>query len=111
MLNSLLLVQGIILAEQGNRKAYQGKRTQPSKGNLGFDEGRIWHSDTTYLTEPPLGAILVARELPPRGGDTLFANMVMAYKALSGGMKEMLTGLTAVNSSAKEAVAKSREDC
>jgi taurine dioxygenase len=72
--------------------------------------GGIWHSDTTYLAEPPMGAILVARELPPEGGDTLFANMVMAFEALSGGMQAMLSGLTAVNSSAKGAVAKSRED-
>jgi taurine dioxygenase len=72
--------------------------------------GGIWHSDTTYLAEPPMGAILVARELPPQGGDTLFANMVMAYEALSDGMKAMLEGLTAVNSSAKADVAKSRED-
>jgi len=72
--------------------------------------GGIWHSDTTYLAEPPLGAILVARELPPEGGDTLFANMVMAYEALSDGMKAMLDGLTAVNSSAKDTVARSRED-
>ncbi len=72
--------------------------------------GGIWHSDTTYLAEPPMGAILVARELPPQGGDTLFANMAMAYDALSDGMKAMLEGLTAVNSSAKADVAKSRED-
>ena len=71
--------------------------------------GGVWHSDTTYLTEPPLGAILVARELPPHGGDTLFANMIMAYETLSDGMKDMLSGLIAVNSSAKAAVAKSRE--
>ncbi|NQV82773.1 MAG: TauD/TfdA family dioxygenase [Rhodospirillales bacterium] len=72
--------------------------------------GGIWHSDTTYLAEPPLGAILVARELPPEGGDTLFANMGMAYEALSDAMKAMLGGLTAINSSAKDAVAKSRKD-
>ncbi|MDA1090431.1 MAG: TauD/TfdA family dioxygenase [Proteobacteria bacterium] len=72
--------------------------------------GGIWHSDTTYLAAPPMGAILVARELPPHGGDTLFANMALAYETLSGGMKEMLSGLTAINSSAKDAVAKSRED-
>ena len=52
-----------------------------------YNFGGIWHSDTTYLAAPPLGAIWVARELPPHGGDTLFANMVMAYEALSGGMK------------------------
>lgn len=72
--------------------------------------GGIWHSDTTYLPVPPLGAILVARELPPKGGDTLFANMVMAYDALPDDMKEKLSGLIAINSSAKDHVAKSRQD-
>jgi taurine dioxygenase len=72
--------------------------------------GGIWHSDTTYLAQPPMGEILVARDLPPEGGDTLFANMVMAYETLSGAMKELLDDLVAVNSSAKGAVAKSRED-
>jgi taurine dioxygenase len=72
--------------------------------------GGIWHSDTTYLPQPPMGAILVARELPPKGGDTLFANMVMAYEALPEAMKERLSGLIAINSSAKDHGAKSRED-
>lgn len=72
--------------------------------------GGIWHSDTTYLPEPPMGAILVARELPPKGGDTLFANMVMAFEALPDDIKERLSGLIAINSSAKDHVAKSRED-
>lgn len=72
--------------------------------------GGIWHSDTTYLPQPPMGAILVARELPPEGGDTLFANMVMAYEALPDDMKEKLSELIAINSSAKDHVAKSRED-
>ena len=73
--------------------------------------GGIWHSDTTYLPQPPMGAILVARELPPKGGDTLFANMVMAYEALPEAMKERLSGLIAFNTSAKDHVTKSREDC
>jgi taurine dioxygenase len=64
----------------------------------------------TYLETPPMGAILVARELPPHGGDTLFANMNLAFETLSDGMKTMLSGLTAINSSAKGIVAKSRED-
>ena len=72
--------------------------------------GGIWHADTTYTPVPPLGAILVARELPPFGGDTLFANMYMAYDTLSDGMKAMLSGLRGVNSSAKADANKTRED-
>ena len=70
--------------------------------------GGIWHSDTTYLSQPPMGAILVARNLPTKGGDTMFANMVMAYEALSNPLKKMLSGLVAINSSSKGNVAKSR---
>jgi taurine dioxygenase len=44
--------------------------------------GGIWHSDTTYLEEPPMGSMLLARELPPTGGDTMFANMYLAYERL-----------------------------
>jgi len=59
--------------------------------------GGIWHSDTAYLEKPPKAAILVARELPPEGGDTLWSNMYAAYDALSDGMKAMLEGLVGVN--------------
>ncbi|USG62531.1 TauD/TfdA family dioxygenase [Sneathiella marina] len=68
--------------------------------------GGLWHSDTTYKECPPLGSILLARELPPYGGDTLFANMYKAYEGLSDGMKEVLSGLKAINSS-ENPVAKS----
>ncbi len=72
--------------------------------------GGIWHSDTTYLEEPPMGSMLLAREVPPYGGDTLFANMYMAYETLSDGMRRMLDGLVAVATSAKADVSKTRED-
>ncbi len=72
--------------------------------------GGLWHSDTTYLDIPPMGTMLIAREVPPYGGDTLFANMHLAYEALSAGMRELLDGLVAVNSSAKADVTKTRED-
>ena len=72
--------------------------------------GGIWHSDTTYLDEPPMGSMLLAREVPPYGGDTLFANMYLAYETLSEAMRELLVGLRAVSSSAKADVSKTRED-
>ena len=71
--------------------------------------GGIWHSDTAYLDEPPMGSMLIAREIPPYGGDTLFASQYLAYEALSDGMKRLLDGLY-VNSSAKADVTRTRED-
>lgn len=72
--------------------------------------GGIWHTDTAYLDEPPMATLLIARQTPPYGGDTLFASGTAAYDALSDGMKRMLAGLRAVNSSAKADVSKTRED-
>jgi len=72
--------------------------------------GGLWHSDTAYLDIPPMGTMLLAREVPPYGGDTLFANMHLAYESLSAGMRRLLDGLGAVNSSAKADVTKTRED-
>ena len=72
--------------------------------------GGVWHSDTTYLEEPPMGTLLLALEVPPVGGDTLFANQYLAYETLSLGLQQTLTGLMAISSSAKADVSKSRED-
>ncbi len=72
--------------------------------------GGVWHSDTAYLEVPPMASMLLAREIPPVGGDTLFANMYLAYESLSAGMKQMLDALVAVNGSAKANVTRTRED-
>jgi alpha-ketoglutarate-dependent taurine dioxygenase len=59
--------------------------------------GGAWHSDSTYLKQPPLGTMLYAKETPPYGGDTLFANQYLAYETLSEGMRAMLDDLIGVN--------------
>jgi taurine dioxygenase len=71
-------------------------RKEPEqKSNIGGG----WHTDHTYDQVPALGSILLAREVPEAGGDTMFANMSLAYDALSDGLKRTLEGLRAVHSS------------
>jgi len=57
-----------------------------------------WHSDLTYLKEPPSFTLLYAHEVPDYGGDTLFQNQYLAYETLSEGLKQTLRGLRAVHS-------------
>ncbi len=59
--------------------------------------GGQWHSDTTMMATPPMGAILYALDVPAHGGDTLFANQYLAYETLSEGMKELIEPLGAVH--------------
>jgi alpha-ketoglutarate-dependent taurine dioxygenase len=58
----------------------------------------FWHTDKSYHAVPSLMTMLHAVELPPEGGDTQFANMVLAYRALPDAMKNRLAGLRAVHS-------------
>jgi taurine dioxygenase len=59
--------------------------------------GGGWHTDHSYDVEPAMGSILLARELPPSGGDTLFASMYAAYDSLSDGLKATLETMRAVH--------------
>ncbi|HXF66863.1 MAG TPA: TauD/TfdA family dioxygenase [Burkholderiales bacterium] len=72
--------------------------------------GGVWHSDTSYLERPPMASLLYAVQIPPYGGDTLFANQYAAYESLSEGLKRALAGLIGVNTSAKAEVSRTRED-
>jgi len=72
--------------------------------------GGVWHSDTSYLETPPMATMLIAREVPPKGGDTMFANTHLAYESLSEGMQRLLDGLIAINTSLKADVSRTRED-
>jgi taurine dioxygenase len=61
--------------------------------------GGGWHTDHSYDEAPALGSILLARDVPEHGGDTMFASMHRAYEALSDGLKRTLENLRAVHSS------------
>jgi taurine dioxygenase len=60
-----------------------------------------WHNDVTYLQTPPQAAVLYAEEIPELGGDTLWANMYLAYETLSEPLRRFVTQLHAVHSFAK----------
>jgi taurine dioxygenase len=64
-------------------------------------DNAIWHTDVTFTETPPMGGVLVARVLPPSGGDTLWSSNIAAYEALSPAMQEFLQGLTATHSIAQ----------
>jgi taurine dioxygenase len=91
---------------EGFPEVIEVKKLEHEKVNF----GGLWHSDTAYLEQPPMASMLVAREIPPHGGDTLFANMYAAYETLSDGMKRILGSLVAVNASSKADVTRTRED-
>jgi taurine dioxygenase len=76
--------------------------------------GSSWHTDHSYDQVPALGSALYARQVPPLGGDTLFASMYAAWEALSDGLRATLSGLEAVHGSAHvfgaRAIAEAGED-
>ena len=72
------------------------KKEATQKANIGGS----WHTDRAYNRSPAYGTILIARDLPPYGGDTLFLSMAKVYESLSDGLKRTLQGLKAVHSNA-----------
>ncbi|KJS23888.1 MAG: taurine dioxygenase [Hyphomonadaceae bacterium BRH_c29] len=69
-------------------------KEKEQKDNIGGG----WHTDHSYDVEPAMGSILVARELPESGGDTMFASMYRAYETLDEATKTQIDGLQAVHS-------------
>jgi taurine dioxygenase len=72
------------------------RKEREQKTNIGGG----WHTDHSYDQVPAMGSILVARALPPAGGDTMFANMYAAYDALDDETKAQIADLKAVHSNA-----------
>ena len=62
-----------------------------------------WHSDTTHSKQPPRATILLGRQIPDYGGDTMFANQHLAYEAMSPRFRELLDGLYAVHKGTERA--------
>jgi alpha-ketoglutarate-dependent taurine dioxygenase len=71
---------------------------QDSKGWRYMNLTWLWHSDSSFREVPSMGSILHGIEVPPEGGDTLFANMYAVYEALPDAMKERVRGLRIVHS-------------
>jgi taurine dioxygenase len=68
----------------------------PDKPNDRYENA--WHTDATWREKPPLGCVLRCVECPPVGGDTMWANMVLAYEKLPERVKEQIAGLRARHS-------------
>ena len=79
----------------GHPKIAQVLKEPDQKKNIGGG----WHTDHTYDIEPAMGSILVARQTPPHGGDTMYASTCRAYETLSDGFKSILKGLKGLHSS------------
>ena len=62
-------------------------------GSLGAGEA-VWHTDMSYLENPPKASMLYALEIPPTGGDTHFCNMYRAYESLPDALKQRISELT-----------------
>lgn len=82
-------------AASGYPEIAEVRKEPEQKTNIGGG----WHTDHSYDVEPALGSILVARDLPPGGGDTLFADLYAAYDTLDEAMKAEIAGLRAVHGS------------
>ena len=80
------------------------------KENEKVNFGGVWHSDTTYQKCPPMATLLYAKELPPLGGDTLFANQYAAFESLSAPVRDVLEKLRGVNAAGKKRVASTRSE-
>ena len=80
---------------EGHPEIAEVRKEPGQRQNIGGN----WHTDHSYDEVPALGSMLYAIEVPPVGGDTLFANLSLAYETLSDGMKGVLAGLRAVHSS------------
>ncbi|MDT3444760.1 TauD/TfdA family dioxygenase [Pseudofrankia sp. BMG5.37] len=72
-------------------------RTYLGEGKSDFRVRSLWHTDVTFVLNPPMGSILHGLVIPPYGGDTQWTNLVTAYERLSPSLRDFLDGLHAVH--------------
>lgn len=80
-----------------------GLRGEPKVFDIDSSTGQrtnVWHTDVTFVEEPPLGSVLRAVEVPAYGGDTVWANTVAAYDTLAGDLKARVDELDAIHTNA-----------
>jgi len=81
----------------------------PAMENEGLGSGEVvWHSDNSYIEEPPIGSFLRALEIPPDGGDTSFANQYLAYETLPADIKARIDGRHAKHDSSRNSAGRLR---
>jgi len=85
---------------------YPGDAAVPEIMVLEYDENlrghqNNWHTDVTFIETPPFGSVLFAEDIPPTGGDTIWASTYAAFEALSPTLQHFLSGLQAVHDFAK----------
>ena len=66
-----------------------------------LQDNALWHTDVTFTERPPMGSVLLARMVPPMGGDTLWASCAAAYEALSAPLRNFLEKLSATHNIAQ----------
>jgi taurine dioxygenase len=76
-------------------------------GGLGAYEA-VWHTDMSYIPDPPIGSLLYALEVPPSGGDTGFANMYLAFETLPEALKQQALRLSAKHDASRNSAGELR---
>jgi alpha-ketoglutarate-dependent taurine dioxygenase len=99
---SRIFGQPLRIPHAPNLEGYPDIQTLERKpGDATLVVGASWHCDSTYLATPPGTITMRAVDVPEVGGDTLFANLYLAFEALSPKLQKVLSGLKAVHSAAK----------
>lgn len=76
-------------------------------GQLGAYEA-LWHTDMSYITEPPMASALYSLEAPPSGGDTGFCNMYLALETLPGDLRRAIEGKTCIHDASRNSAGELR---